>query len=56
MHVYMQVRAFVDAAYQRTVKMVEQHRDLITAMSHELLRKEVRGTMQGCERGRWGAK
>jgi AFG3 family protein len=35
------VRAFVDSAYRRTLHLVEKHSDLITAMSHELLRKEV---------------
>eukprot|EP00197_Chlamydomonas_leiostraca_P001991 CAMPEP_0202857522 /NCGR_PEP_ID=MMETSP1391-20130828/427_1 /ASSEMBLY_ACC=CAM_ASM_000867 /TAXON_ID=1034604 /ORGANISM="Chlamydomonas leiostraca, Strain SAG 11-49" /LENGTH=796 /DNA_ID=CAMNT_0049536333 /DNA_START=393 /DNA_END=2784 /DNA_ORIENTATION=+ len=36
-----EVRAFVDGAYKRTLALVEQHRDVITAMSNELLRKEV---------------
>lgn len=36
-----EVRAFVDEAYQRTLSIVEKYKDLITDMSHELLKKEV---------------
>lgn len=43
-----EVRAFVDGAYKRTLALVEQHRDVITNMSNELLRKEVRWL--GCAR------
>jgi len=39
----MQVRSFVDVAYKRTLAMVEAKKDLITAMSEELLSKEVGG-------------
>jgi len=37
----LQVRDFVDAAYKRTVALVEEKKDLILAMSQELLNKEV---------------
>ncbi|GIL73714.1 hypothetical protein Vretimale_5398 [Volvox reticuliferus] len=36
-----EVRSFVDMAYKRTVALVEKHRELIEAMTAELLRKEV---------------
>ncbi|GFH09574.1 ATP-dependent zinc metalloprotease FTSH 10, mitochondrial [Haematococcus lacustris] len=35
-----EVRDFVDSAYKRTLALVEQHKDLITAMSMDLLKKE----------------
>ncbi len=41
-----EVRAFVDSAYKRTLGLVEQHKDLITDMSLELLKKEVRQVLQ----------
>mmetsp|Transcript_27322 Transcript_27322/g.50369 ORF Transcript_27322/g.50369 Transcript_27322/m.50369 type:complete len:692 (-) Transcript_27322:280-2355(-) len=36
-----EVRALVDEAYKKTLAMVEEHKDKITAMSHLLLEKEV---------------
>ncbi len=41
-HTCMQVRLFVDSAYKKTLALVETHRDRITAMANELLKKEVR--------------
>lgn len=32
----------MDTAYKRTLALVQEHKDLITNMSHELLKKEVR--------------
>ncbi len=37
----MQVREFTNAAYKRTVELVTQYKGLITAMTEELLAKEV---------------
>jgi ATP-dependent Zn protease len=35
------VRQFVDSAYKRTLALVEQHKELITSMALDLLKKEV---------------
>ena len=37
-----QVRKIVDAAYKRTLKLLEEKKDLVTALAEELLEKEVR--------------
>jgi len=43
----VQVRKFVDEAYQRTVTIVEEKKEFLTAMSQCLLEKEVRGERGG---------
>ena len=37
-----QVRKIVDAAYKRTLNLLEEKRDLVTALAEELLEKEAR--------------
>jgi hypothetical protein len=48
----VQVRKFVDEAYQRTVTIVEEKKEFLTAMSQCLLEKEVRGERAGGEHPR----
>ena len=44
----VQVRSFVDAAYKRTVAIVEEKKQLVSAMSQELLSKEVSRLLFEC--------
>lgn len=37
----LQVRKIVDAAYKRTLALLEEKKDLVTALAEELLEKEV---------------